>query len=232
MATISFAKAAPKAAEPTKTETPKPETAVATTPKASLPALAVSAPQLAGEFTRTDVATPYLSLGQKTGKLTDEHPEWMGKYVYDKADLLGDQIRVVVAAITKRYEEDLPFGTEEIPRRYDTKAAADAEGVQVRDVADIDLLIEVEGVPAEKATIEVDGKAYAPARYTVRSSAYGAMVKILLKDYSGWLKGNFHNGHYLIGTEKRTGPKGSWFVPRLKPDGQTSDALRAALAGI
>lgn len=232
MSTISFKKAAPVATQPTKTETPKPATAVATTPKASLPALPMTSPQLSGEFTRNDVATPYLSLGQKTGDLTDEHPDWLGKWIYDKADCLGTSIKIVVAALTKRYEEDLPYGTEEIPRRYDTKAAADADGVQVRDVADIDLFVEVGEELAGKATVEADGQCYVPVRYTVRSSAYGATVKILLKDYAGWLQGDLRNGHYIMEAEKRTGPKGSWFAPKLKPAGPTSEALRAALAGI
>lgn len=248
MATITFTKkpqatkpaetktATPKTENPKKeapkTEAPTPATAVAITPKATLPALPMTTPQLTGEWTRNDVATPYLSLGQKTGELTDEHPDWLGKWIYNKQDCLGDSINAVFAFITKRYEEDLEFGSEDIPRRYDRKADADAEGVQVRDIADLDLFIEVGEEMADKATIEADGKYYAPVRYTVRSTAYGATVKILLKDYAGWLKGDLRNGLYVIEAEKRTGPKGSWFAPKLKPAGPTSDALKEALAQV
>lgn len=248
MATITFTKkpqatkpaetktATPKTENPKKeapkTEAPTPATTVATTPKSTLPALPMNAPQLTGEWTRSDIAMPYLSLGQKTGDLTDEHPDWLGKWIYDKTDCLGASITAVVAFITKRYEEDLPYGAEDIPRRYDKKDEADAEGVQVRDIADIDMFVEVGDELADKATLEADGKHYAPVRYTVRSTAYGATVKILLKDYAGWLKGDLRNGLYVIEAEKRTGPKGSWFAPKLKPAGATSDALKAALAQV
>lgn len=226
MAAVSFTRPAPKT-EPKKVEPPKVEV------PAAAPTMAVArstSSQLEGEFTSKDMAVPYLSLGQKTGAMTDEHPDWLGKYVYDKMICLGDSIRIVIFRISKFYEENLPFGSEDIPRRFDKIEEAKAEGVDVRDCANIDMLIEADGEESEFGQFTIDGKSYVPARYTVRSTAYGATVRIVVRDMAGWLKNDLSSGFYLMTTEKRTGPKGSWFVPRLKTDGKVSEELRGAIA--
>lgn len=224
---------APKTETPTPKETKPTEEPKPATPTAQTHAVAVrpASNQLEGEFSSRDIAFPYLSLGQRTGQLTEEHPHWIGKWIFDKVVCLGDTARVIVCRLSKRYEEDLPFGSEDIPRRYLRAEDARNEGVQVRDVADIDLVIETDKQDlAEFGSFDLGEKSYLPARYTVRSSAYGASVKILLKDLAGWLNGDISSGYYVLGSAKRTGPKGSWYVPALKTDGKVSAELRALIA--
>lgn len=177
-----------------------------------------------GEFTAADVRIPYLSICQKTGNLMDEHPDWLGQFIYDKAAALGKTVNVVFFKVKKYFEESVPYGSESIPQKFDTLAEARAAGVEFKDCANLDLLIEV---PLDfDGAEEVDGKGWLPARYTVRSTAYGATVKVLMKDTSFRLKGNLASGLYKIEVEKKTNGSNSWFAPKLIANGFSSQNLQ------
>ena len=219
----------------------KPQAAPATAPAApveNLPAVVepmpVGAPvmassQLEGEFTARDVAVPRLKLGQKTGAATDENPDLIGKWILDGAINLTSQVRVIVTRIAKYQMEDLEYGSDKKPQIFKKHADAIAAGVLVKDVADIDLLVEIAPEADVPCAVELNGKDYAPARYTVQSSAYGRTVGILLRDLSGWLKGDFASGCYTMDGIKKTDGKNSWFTPQLKADGAVSPELRDAI---
>jgi hypothetical protein len=233
MATISFSKAikpAPAATPPTPEPVAKAsEMAVATTVSAAVATLAQS-PQLQGEFTQRDMAIPFLQLGQKAGMLCDEHPEWIGQWVYDKAVPLGNSVKVVVCRLKKRYEEVTEYGSQEMPQQFETFAAAQAAGVEVRDVAEIDLLIETDDVELEPfAMLDNAGKFYMPARYVVRSTAYGKTVGIFLKDLAGWLKNDLAAGFYSMESIKKTANQNTWFAPQLAVAGKVPAELRTQI---
>jgi hypothetical protein len=193
-----------------------------------------------GEFTSNDIRIPYLSICGKTSKIFDEHPEFLGQFVYNKSIALGDEIRVVFAKVTKFWVEDLPFGTEAIPQRFkfmDDARAAGFNPSQMKEQAELDLLIELPltdengeatGVD-EFADLFVGDKAYLLTRYTVQSSAYGKTVPTLRTDMGGFLKGNLVNGFYDIKTQKVEGKKGTYYVPVLKTDGPTPQELRTEI---
>lgn len=233
MATVSFNKKqpAPAAATQTAAATNTPQAGlILTAPPAAAPVAALAqSPQIQGEFTARDMAIPFLNLGQKSGTMCDENPDWVGKFVYDKAFCLGADIRIVVVRLKKRYEEVTEFGSSEIPQTFDTYAAAQAAGVEVRDVAEIDLLVETTPEIEEMAMVEDGETSFAPARYVVRSSAYGRTVGIILKDLAGWLKNDLSSGFYKVTSEKRTGNGNSWFTPKMATDGKVSETLRAVI---
>ena len=235
MATLAFnkkpatAKPAPAAAE----AAPEPTTAVATVPKASKAvATLAQSPQIQGEFTSRDMAIPFLNLGQKSGMMCDEHPEWIGTWVYDKATSLGDEVKVVFCRMRKYYEEITEFGGEDIPARFataDEYREAGYNDSQIRDVAELDLLIEATEEIADNAIIDAGESCYVPARYIVRSSAYGKTVGVLLKDLAGWLKNDLASGFYTMTTEKKSGKGNTWHVPKLTTAGALPAELRAAV---
>lgn len=188
-----------------------------------------------GEWDAKDMAMPYLSLFSKNSKGFEEHPDWLGHWIYDKTVDLGTEIRVLFLRATKWYVENLPFGSEQIPQRFSRMQDALAAGFHesgLVDVADLDLLIELpleaEGAADLSHIIEGD-KGYAMARYSVRSTAYGKTARILAKDMGGFLRGNLINGFYTIGTQQINGPKGTYFTPVLKADGKTPDTLKAQI---
>ena len=185
--------------------------------------------QLEGEFTARDMAVPRLKLGQKVGQATDENPTWIGAWIYDGAMSLGTTARIIVVRLRKYYLENLEYGSDQKPQVFQTHADAVRAGVQIKDVCDIDMLIECNADLDQFAVVDVDGKSYAPARYTVTSSAYGRTVGILLRDAAGWLKNDLPSGFYTITSVKKTDGQNSWFTPQLKADGKVSDELRAAI---
>lgn len=177
-----------------------------------------------GEFTAADMRIPYLAICQKSGKMMDENPDWLGQFIYDKSAALGKKITVVFFKVRKFYLEDLPYGSDGIPQKFNTVAEAREAGVDFVDVAELDCLIEV---PADfDGADEIEGKSYIPARYTVRSTAYAATVKILVKDVSLRLKGNLASGLYTIDVEKKTNGSNSWFAPKLSAAGTTPEAVQ------
>lgn len=185
-----------------------------------------------GEFTPKDMATPYLSIFQKSSKGFEDNMDWLGQWVYDKAFPLGDTIRVVFVRAAKSYIEKTEFGSDVIPQRFSKIAEARAAGFsdsEMQETAELDLLIEVDSAAEGAGDLArmFDGdKAYIHARYTVRSSAYGRTVGILAKDYAGFLKGNLINGFYQLRAEQRKSDKGTYYTPSLKTDGPTPLSLR------
>jgi len=212
---------------------PPPETAVAVVEKPDLtvaaPTNLVQSSQLDGEFTPRDVAVPRLKLGQKTGAATDENPDLIGKWIFDGAVNLGTQVSVTVTRISKYYMEDVEYGSDIKPQIFKKHSDAVAAGVLVKDVADIDLLIEVPADADLPSAVLLGDKEYAAARYTVQSSAYGRTVGILLRDLGGWLKGDFASGSYTMDAIKKTDGKNSWFTPSLKTAGPVAPETRAAI---
>lgn len=193
------------------------ETAIVETTTTELVAKMAMPSAFEGEFTAADMKIPYLTLCQKSGNLMDEHPEWLGKWVYDKAASLGDKISVIFFRVKKFYVEALPYGSDTMPRRFETLAEAREAGAEVQDVAELDLLVEV---PADfDGGKKIGDKTYALARYTARSSAYGATVRILVKDTSLRLNGNLASGKYSMKAEKKTNGSNSWYAPVLSADG-------------
>lgn len=229
---VSFNKSSTAAATPPEAgATQTASTAVAVTEAQPVSTSLAQSAQLDGEFTPRDVAVPRLKLGQKTGAATDENPDLIGKWILDGAINLGTKVRVIVTRVSKYYMEDLEYGSDTKPQIFKKHADAVAAGVLVKDVADIDLLVEVPNEFDVPCAVELDGKEFAPARYTVQSSAYGRTVGILLRDLAGWLRGDFASGAYTMESVKKTDGKNSWFTPQLKAEGEGSvpASLRTAI---
>lgn len=202
------------------------ELTVVTTPETNAVVSAVIGVPSAfeGEFTAADRKVPYLAICQKSGNMMDENPTWLGNFVYDKMHCLGNKLNVVFFKCKKSYVEDLPYGSEGFPQKFNTIAESREAGVAVQEVGELDCLIEV---PLDfDGAEEIEGKGYIPARYTVRSTAYGATVRILVKDVNLRLKGVLASGMYTLAIEKKTNGSNSWFAPKLSPNGPTPEAVQ------
>lgn len=198
---------------------------VATPENNSVVSAAIGVPSaFEGEFTAADRKVPYLAICQKSGKMMDDNPTWLGNFVYDKLHMLGNKLNVIFFKCKKSYVEDLPYGSEAFPQKFATIAESRDAGVAVQEVGELDCLIEV---PLDfEGAEDIEGKGYIPARYTVRSTAYGATVRILVKDVNLRLKGVLASGMYTLAVEKKTNGSNSWFAPKLSPNGPTSEAVQ------
>jgi hypothetical protein len=227
MATISFAKNPAKQAAPPVEEnnlTPVPATAsggAVEMPRENY------APNVTGEVTARDMSLPRLQIGQKSGKLCDDHPEWFGGFVYDKGVFFGKDVRCIVIGMHKFYTEKLPEGSKDIPRNFATAAQAAAAGCDFREAAHLDVLVECNDDMADFAVLfGPDNKGYAPARWTVQSTAFGRTFGIILRDLQGWLKGDLASGFYKFSTEKKSNDINTWWIPVTKTDGKVPAELR------
>jgi hypothetical protein len=189
-----------------------------------------------GEFSAKDMRVPYLSICGPSSQSFKDDPSLLGQFILNKNLPFGETIRAIFFRATKKYREDLPYDPNStvIAKVFNTRAeylAAGFNDSQVKDVADLDLLIEVdgnlEGVD-ELADLFVGDKAYFLARYSVQSTAYGKLVPVLMGDMKGFLKGNLVNGYYDLTTTKGSG-KNLYFYPTPKTAGPTSIELRRAI---
>lgn len=84
----------------------------------------VSREGLVGDFDQSDISFPRLQVAQGVGPLSDTHNK--GDIVLDGEAVIGgpdmNPLSLTVVRIAKMYEEDLPFGGEEVPRIVETKA--------------------------------------------------------------------------------------------------------------
>lgn len=193
------------------------------------PSAAIAMPgQFEGEFTSRDFAIPSLVICQKSGKLMDDNPSWLGHIIYDKCLDLGSSVKAIFFRVKRYFIEDLAFGSDSLPRKFDTVAEAREAGVDVVDIAELDCLVEV---PADFDSGEQIGESfYAPARYTVRSTAFRSTVPILRKDVSLRLKGDLTAGVYQISSVKKTYGPNSWFAPQLAAAGSTPPEVHQYIA--
>lgn len=230
MATMTFRKAAPSAPTPSKpanARTVEAELApAAATRELAAPRSNAASAQLQGDWGASDVATPYLTICQKSGQLFDEMPEALGKWVFDKSVCLGDTMRGAVFTMVKYFVEDRPFGDSQIPQRWESVAEARASGLAFKDVADIHILVEMPLDDAPQNAFEHGGKAWVPAKYTVRSTAFGRTVKPIMRDLPRWLNGDFASGVYAFGVEKKVANGNSYYTPTLRADGPTPGEVR------
>jgi hypothetical protein len=189
-------------------------------------ALAVAAEQagLEGDFQMADFKVPYLQIVQPTSD--SEFP--MGSVIFNKDFQLSDgsaPVAFTVLGLKKEYVEDLPYESEETPRRWPTEAAAKADGFftaygcdnYAKPEAQMTLLIPCDD---DLATHSFEGQGYVRAMWSVKGSAYTAAAKpIITAALSGHLrKGIFHGG-WTITTFKKVHNKKTYFVPVLKSTG-------------
>ena len=184
--------------------------------------------QFEGEFTSADTAIPYLAICQKSGKMMDDNPGWLGNLIYNKELDLGKSVKAVFFRVRKYLLEDIPYGSDVIPRKFDTSAEAREAAVDVVDVAELDCLIEVPA--AYDGGVAIGASHFAPARYVVRSTAYRATVPVLRKDLGLRLNNDLTNGFYTLSVEKKTYGANSWFAPNLSASGAPPDEVRAFIA--
>jgi hypothetical protein len=182
--------------------------------------------QITGEITIRDIPLPYLGIVQKTSKALDINPAWLGQYNIDEL-LLGPEITVTIFQLSKYYEENLEFGSTTIPKRFNKVEEARLAKVDVREVAQISMV--VHRPRGQDTVIPAGDIGLIPCKYMARKSAYPRVIGTIIKDNGGWLKGDLASGSYKWSVDRRQGAAGSWFSPKLAAAGKTPDAVRNAI---
>ena len=186
---------------------------------------------LEGDWSSRDAAIPVLKIGQKSSKEIEEHPEWLGRFIYDNSESLGDSLTVIVTRMRKYYIEDTEFGSGVLPQRYanmDEVRAAGQVG-NVVDAVDADVLI-ASATPEqyERCTFtDSSDNGFFPARITVRSGNLSSFTGVVVRDLGGWLRGAMETGFYTVKLVKKSNAKGSWYAITAKAAGKVpADLVR------
>jgi len=184
---------------------------------------------LEGEWSSRDAAIPQLAVGQRMSKSLEEHPEFLGKFVYDKGESLGDTLRVIVTRMRKYYLDNTDYGSGDIPNRYANMTEVRAAGQvgNVVDVVDVDMLVlSATDEQYERCTFtDSEDHGYYPVRMTVRGGNLLSFVGVVVRDLAGWLKGCMETGFYEIRSVKKTNAKGTWYAVAAKAAGKVPEDL-------
>lgn len=236
MATHSFKQLEGETPEPATTGLAKPETALAK------PAAHLEAPEgVEGEVDYSDIQLPRINLVQKMSDLVDAGFK-AGDLVYNKELLLPQPVEVVVTRVRKQYQQSLPYGSEDTPDTCDTLEEVKARGGSTEfgdenhyaPVAHMQLLVaKPADCPEELAELfayTAEGKDWAPAMLTVKSSSYTSAAKPVFTAAFNVLRSGLAKGKWHLTSVQKSSPKGTWHVPVMKLAGSSGKV--AEIAGL
>lgn len=179
-----------------------------------------------GEINQSDIRLPRINLVQKMSGTAENFR--FGDVLFEKTIKLGDidhPVAVTVLRLKKQYQQDLPFGTEEMPLVFNKAEEVKAAGGSVirgsdnyySEIAHIQMALaapeglgedELEFFPYQHAGVD-----YALAVLTVGRSAYSAFAKPLITHGFNILKDGLSKGKFELHVDLRKSPKGSYVVP-------------------
>lgn len=202
-------------------------------------------PQIQGDLSGARANIPFLSLGQKSSKFCDENPGLIGKWVFDKdtqvfppqepkayspelnRTLGADSLLCIFTGMRVQYEEVVEFGGGIIPTIWDTVAEAKASGMEFRERATIDLLVAFDR--EHDLSVDIAGLQFLPARFVARSTAFGKVAGVILRDFVPRLGKDLCSGLYELLPSKVVGKQNTYYVPVTKPAGKVTAGLRTAI---
>ena len=192
---------------------------------------------LAGEFDASDINLPRINIVAKTSALVDEGFT-PGAIVLNKEATLtlkDKPLRVIVTNMMKQYQEDVAWGSEELPKVFNTEEEVHTAGYSLewgspnfcRPIAHITMLIQApEGLEEDALELfpyENDGNYYALAIYTASKSAYKPTAKEIAT-YAAFAKGSgVWTTAWSFTSKLRTEGDVSWFAPVMKRSGRLDD---------
>ena len=192
---------------------------------------------LAGDFDQSDINLPRINIVAKTSALVDDGFA-PGAIALNKEVTLvtrDEPLRVIVTHMVKQFQEDVAWGSEELPKTFNSEEEVHAAGYSfewgstnmVRPIAHITMLVQAPEDLSENDLelfpYEYDGKHYAMAIYTASKSAYKPTAKeiatyaMYAKDEGVWAQS------WMLTSKLRTEGDVSWFTPSLKRAGKLDE---------
>jgi len=229
----SFSKKDKEAAE-------KQETQALATVESRAPTIANRNAGVDGEFKASDFLIPRINLVGKTGNLSNNFQP--GSFAFNKEIVVGSKdapMETIITHIQKKYIQEIPYGTDVIPKIFASQAEVEAAGgtLDITENDDTDryipflVLTLLVAEPKDKNPVfsleGPDKKNYALAQYNLTKSAYRGAGRQLLTDSQTVLRGGLTKGRYHVGSKLNTNSMGSWFTPTFKLSGTNNDEFQA-----
>jgi len=202
---------------------------------------------VAGEVDQSDIKKPKLKIVHSVGDLSERFPQNQGYYCLGGEVLLTDPktpLDICVVQANVIYQENLVYGSEDMPRVFNTLAEVkdaggwiewiDNEKPPFSKALNAVVLIErpegIADVDAGFFCLEIEGKEYALAQWRLTGTAYTSAGKDILtaKAMSGGRP--LCSRLFKLTTERvKKGVNWVW-VPRVKNAGKTSDEFQTFVA--
>jgi len=232
----SFKQPAPKAAS--SQAEPEPAT-TAPVPTQPLPLehdgetpsqLAIPGKPVEGEFLSEDFVIPKLHLVQAVGPLSEKFTP--GQFVYNKEEVISDgaaAVSLTVLRIKKQYQENLPYGGDQLPRMFDTLEEVKAAGgwIDWRNnerppFSPILHALVLIRSPFEGETplfpYEFAGAAYGLALWTLRGVSFTRAGKTIITASQFALKDGLHTGSWALTSKREKIGMNFIHIPNLRHD--------------
>jgi len=198
-----------------------------------------------------DIITPRLNLVAKTGDLSNAFQP--GTYVFNKIVALNKDnktgINITVLKAVKQFQEIIKpdeNGDSPMPRRANTpEEVAELGGTlkyEQKDVKQLwgpmaDLLVMVEQPEGELPSeaegqfyVEIDGKNYAPAKWTIAKTAYKSVYPHIKTAVTTWaMKDGLISAKWKLSATLEKGKAFSWWQPLIKGAGLNTPETIALL---
>lgn len=171
-------------------------------------------------FDASDVAFPKLQIAQGVGPLSDLFPK--GSIVLDKemeiAKMEAGSVEITVLSIVKTFEENVPFGGDELPRIAKNKEEvlrlngttewSTEDGLKIppsfKPCADALICIkQPEGVSDEWFPYDYEGTNYTFCTWKIKGMAYSASAVPINTAKRMYYRAGLETGSFLLSTEKR-----------------------------
>ena len=188
-----------------------------------------------GEVSRNDIKLPRINLVQKVGDLSNLFTP--GVFLFNKEVILSNgktPFEVTVLRLRKQYQQDLPYGSEELPQTYDTADEVLANGGSLKwgddnyfkEIAHVQVVMEKPSdCPPELEGLfpySFQDKDYGVAIWTLTGSAFTSAGKTLITAAYTLLKAGLHTGKFAVTAEIKKNAKNSWYAPLFKFAGKHS----------
>jgi len=198
-----------------------------------------------GEVSRHDIKLPRINLVQKVGDLSNLFTP--GIFLFNKEVILSNgktPFDVTVLRLRKQYQQDLPYGSEELPQAFDTAEEVINSGGSLKwgdenyykEIAHVQLAMEKPSdCPAELEGLfphVFEDKQYGVAIWTLTGSAFTSAGKTLITAAYTLLKAGLHTGKFAVTSEIKKNAKNSWYAPVLKFAGKHSPEATAFFESI
>lgn len=198
-----------------------------------------------GEISQSDIRLPRINLVQKMSGTAESFR--FGDVLFEKAIKVGDiehPVAITVLRLKKQYQEDLPYGSEDMPRVFDRAEEVKAAGGSLirgsdhyfSEIAHIQMAIQApEGLNEDELEFfpyQFEGVDYAMAVLTVSRSAYSTFAKPIITHGFNTLKDGLAKGKFELHVDLKKSPKGSYVVPVPVFKGRHTEAAANFFRGL
>ena len=197
-------------------------------------------------FDASDIAFPKLQIAQGVGPLSDLFPK--GSVVLDKemeiCKMEAGNVEITVLNIVKTFEENVPFGGDELPRIARNKEEvlrlngttdwSTEDGLKIppsfKPCADALICIkQPEGVNDEWFPYEFEGVNYTFCTWKIKGMAYSASAVPINTAKRMYYRAGLEKGSFLLSTEKRLINGNTVACPRIQRGKKHSSEFTAWL---